>query len=30
MGLLGRTTADDSGRVFRLVESAIRQEWLTE
>jgi ADP-ribosylglycohydrolase len=28
MGLLGRTTADDSGRVFRLIESAIRQEWL--
>ena len=28
MGLLGRTTADDSGHVFRLIESAIRQEWL--
>jgi ADP-ribosylglycohydrolase len=27
MGLLGRTTADDSGRVFRLIESAIRQDW---
>jgi len=28
MGLLGRTTEDDSGRVFRLIESAARQEWL--
>ncbi len=27
MGLLGRTTADDSGHVFRLIESAIRQDW---
>jgi ADP-ribosylglycohydrolase len=27
MGLLGRTTADDDGRVFRLIEAAIRQDW---
>jgi hypothetical protein len=27
MGLLGRTTADDSGHVFRLIESAIRHDW---
>ena len=26
-GLLGRTTADDDGHVFRLVEAAIRHEW---
>jgi ADP-ribosyl-[dinitrogen reductase] hydrolase len=27
-GLLGRTTADDNGRVFRLIEEAIRRDWL--
>ncbi len=27
MGLLGRTTAQDSGHVFRLIESAIRRDW---
>lgn len=27
LGLLGRTTADDDGRVFRLIETAIRREW---
>ena len=26
-GLLGRTTADDNGRVFRLIEEAVRQDW---
>ena len=26
-GLLGRTTADDNGRVFRLIEEAIRRDW---
>jgi len=26
-GLLGRTTADDDGRVFRLIEEAVRREW---
>jgi ADP-ribosylglycohydrolase len=26
-GLLGRTTADDDGRVFRLIEVAVRREW---
>jgi ADP-ribosylglycohydrolase len=27
MGLLGRTTANDDGKVFRLIESAVRREW---
>jgi ADP-ribosylglycohydrolase len=27
LGLLGRTTADDNGHVFRLIEAAIRQDW---
>jgi len=27
-GLMGRTTADDSGHVFRLIEAAIRQDWV--
>jgi ADP-ribosyl-[dinitrogen reductase] hydrolase len=27
MGLLGRTTASDDGKVFRLIESAVRREW---
>jgi ADP-ribosylglycohydrolase len=27
-GLLGRTTADDNGRVFRLIEEAVRRDWL--
>jgi ADP-ribosylglycohydrolase len=27
MGLLGRTTASDDGRVFRLIEAAVRREW---
>jgi ADP-ribosylglycohydrolase len=27
MGLLGRTTARDDGRVFRLIEAAVRREW---
>lgn len=27
-GLLGRTVADDNGRVFRLIEEAIRRDWL--
>jgi ADP-ribosyl-[dinitrogen reductase] hydrolase len=26
-GLLGRTTADDDGRVFRLIETAVRRDW---
>ncbi len=26
-GLLGRTTADDNGRVFRLIEEAVRRDW---
>jgi ADP-ribosylglycohydrolase len=27
-GLLGRTTTDDNGRVFRLIEEAVRRDWL--
>ena len=27
-GLLGRTTANDDGRVFRLIEEAVRRDWL--
>jgi len=27
MGLLGRTTTNDDGMVFRLIESAVRREW---
>jgi len=27
MGLLGRTSAGDDGRVFQLIEAAIRREW---
>jgi ADP-ribosylglycohydrolase len=27
MGLLGRTTGSDDGRVFRLIEAAVRREW---
>jgi hypothetical protein len=27
IGLLGRTTENDDGRVFRLIEAAIRSEW---
>ena len=27
-GLLGRTTANDNGRVFRLIEEAVRRDWL--
>ena len=26
-GLLGRTTANDDGRVFRLIEEAVRRDW---
>jgi ADP-ribosylglycohydrolase len=26
-GLLGRTTANDDGRVFRLIEEAVRRNW---
>ena len=26
-GLLGRTTMNDDGRVFRLIEAAVRHEW---
>jgi ADP-ribosylglycohydrolase len=27
-GLLGRTTVNDDGRVFRLIEEAVRRDWL--
>ena len=27
VSLLGRTTLDDDGRVFRLIESAVTQVW---
>ena len=26
-GLLGRTAASDDGRVFRLIEEAVRRDW---